>query len=234
MKKQKKTKISVVMPSFNEEKAIGKMIEEVRKYSREYETEILLVDSSKDKTAAIAEKLGARVIKQEPQGHGIALRTAIQEAKNDIIITTDCDHTYPMGYIPLLVNMVRDEEYDIISCSRLTQKFKKHMPLLNKFGNYVFALLVRYLYRIKTSDVSTGMFCMKKEVSKQLHFETNYSFPCEIIIKSNLAGFRYQEIDIPYRERIGEITLNKWRSGKAYLKCIFNYKFKFGIDPKQL
>lgn len=229
-----KPKISVVMASFNEEKAIGKMIEEIKKYTKEYDTEILVVDSSKDKTPEIAKKNGARVIWQEPKGHGIALRTAINEAKGDYIITTDCDNTYPMEYIPVVMKLLTEGGYDLVSCNRLTRQLKKEMPFSNKVANKGFAFMVRALYGIDTRDVTTGMFGMKKEVKNKIKWETNYSFPCEIIVRSVKNGFKYKEIDIPYLIRVGEVTLNKWRSGKAYVRCIFNYRFDLKVDPKDL
>jgi len=227
-------KLSVVMPSFNEEGAIMPMIESVLKYSGGYDTEIVVVDSSTDRTPEIAAAMGARVIRQKPQGHGIALRTAIQAARHDIIITTDCDNTYPMEFIPDLVHLITREEYDIISCNRLTQQLGHEMPFANKLANKLFASLVRMLYGIHVHDVSTGMFCMRRSVATGIDWETNYAFPCEIIIRSHRAGFRYREIDIPYRMRIGEVTLRRWRSGKAYLRCIFKYRFNLSIPAHKL
>jgi hypothetical protein len=78
------------------------------------------------------------------------------------------------------------------------------------------------------------MFAMTKKLSQEILWETNYSFPCELIIKAHMNEFKHKEIEIPYKLRVGEVTLNKWKSGKAYLKCIFNYKFALNIDPKQL
>jgi len=227
-------KISVVMPSFNEEGAIGPMIEAVRKHTVDFDTEIVVVDSSSDRTPDIAASLGARVIRQKPRGHGIALRTALQEARHDIIITTDCDNTYPMEYIPRLVAMVAQQGCDIISCNRLTRRLGREMPRSNKMANMAFAFLVRALYGINVHGVSTGMFCMKRSVVHAIPWETNYAFPCEIIIRSHRAGFRHAEIDIPYRVRIGEVTLHKWRSGKAYLRCIFKYRFNLAIPADKL
>ncbi len=227
-----KIKVSVVMPSFNEERAVSEMIKEIRKNTAQFETEILLVDSSSDKTAEIAQGMGVRVISQRPQGHGIALRTAIREAKNDFIITSDCDNTYPMEFIPALVGKAVSENYDLISCCRMHSGLGKEMPGLNKFGNWFFAFLVRKLYGIKTHDVTTGMFCIRRTLNDRIKWETNYSLPCEIIVRSRLEGGKCCEVEIPYKTRIGEVTLNRWRSGKAYLRCIFNYKFDLGLDPK--
>jgi glycosyltransferase involved in cell wall biosynthesis len=226
--------ISVVMPTLNEEKAIGTMIEQIRTHAADYETEIVVVDSSTDRTPEIARELGARVIRQPKQGHGLALRRAIQEATHDIIITTDCDNTYPLDYIPQLVDLVERGGYDIVSCNRLTKQLGKEMPWLNKLGNKTFALMVRMLYGIPVHDVTTGMFCLRKKVSEAIPWETNYAFPCELIVRAHLAGFRHKEIDIPYKIRIGEVTLNRWRSGKAYLRCITKYRFNLGFHPSTL
>ena len=229
-----KTSISVVMPSFNEEKAVGPMVESIRKNSGAFETEILLVDGGKDRTPEVAESLGARVLRKPPRGHGDALKTCLLEAQNDIIITSDCDNTYPMEYIPDLVRLVEEEGYDLISCCRMHKGLGKEMPLTNKFGNWLFAFLVRLLYGIETHDVTTGMFCMKKSAVRVLELKNNYSLPCEIIVRAKMTGLKYKEINIPYRFRLGEVTLNKWRSGKAYLRCIFNYRFGLGISPAEM
>ena len=229
-----KIKISVVMPTLNEEKAIPVMIEQVRRYAADYDTEIVIVDSSTDRTPEIARKLGARVLQQPKQGHGVALRAAIAAAQHDIIITTDCDNTSPLEYIPQLVDLVHNQGYDLVSCNRLTPQLGTEMPLLNKLGNKAFALMVRLLYGIPVHDVTTGMFALKRKLANTIVWETNYSFPCELIVRSVRGGFRHKEIDIPYRLRIGEVTLNRWRSGKAYLRCILKYRFNLGFNPRSL
>lgn len=222
--------VSVVMPTFNEEGAIEKVVEDIRRHTSAHPTEILIVDSSSDRTAEIAKRLGVRVIAQKPQGHGIALRAAIQNASGDIVITADCDNTYPMEKIPELVRLITEEGYDLVSCNRLTRELTREMPLSNRLANMAFAAIVRLLYRIPTHDVTTGMFAMKKSIAHGIPWETNYSFPAEIIIRSNLAKCRYVEVPIAYKLRIGEVTLNKWRSGKAYLRCFAKYRFFPGMN----
>lgn len=229
-----KIRLSVVMPSFNEEEAIGPMIEEIRRYTSEYDTEILLVDSSRDATPAIAESLGARVITQPPRGHGIALRTAILNASGDYVITSDCDNTYPMARVPEFVQLLHEQGYDLVSGNRLTPALKKEMPFSNLLANRSFAFIVRLLYGIPTHDVTTGMFGFRREVIHAIDWETNYSFPSEIIIRSNLNKFKYIEVPIQYRIRVGEVTLNKWKSGKAYIRCFMKYKWFKNISVDKL
>ena len=225
-------KLSVVMATLNEEGAIGKVIDDVKKNSQGHELEIVVVDSSSDRTAEIAKSKGAMVIKQPKSGHGVALRTALLAASGDVIMTTDCDDTYPMDYIPKFLDLI-GQGNDVVAGNRMN-RMNRAMPLSNRIANAAFALIVRLLYGIPTNDVSTGMFAIKREVVQGIKWETNYSFPAEIIIRSKLAGYKYKQIDIPYRERIGEVTLNKWRSGKAYLRCFINYRFNMKLDPKIL
>ena len=229
-----RTTLSVVMPTYNEEGAVGVVIEDIRKYAKDFTTEIIIVDSSSDRTPEIARAMGAQVIQKPPAGHGDALRTGLSAARNDVIITADCDNTYPMEYIPVLVETLQRERCDLISCNRLTKNLGRAMPLANKLANKGFAFLVRALYGIQVTDVTTGMFCLTRKLMQSITLETFVTVPIELIIKANRAGFRHREIDIPYRIRIGEVTLQKWRCGKAALKCIFNYRFNLKMDPRQL
>lgn len=227
-------RLSVVLPTYNEEGAVGIVIQDIRTYTRDYQTEIIIVDSSTDNTPVIAREMGARVISKPPAGHGDALRTGLSASQHEIIITADCDNTYPMDYIPQLVHLILSGQYDLISCNRLTNRLKKEMPLTNKLANKAFAFLVRSLYGITVTDVTTGMFCMTQKLIQNIKLETLLTVPIELIIKTHLAGFKHREIDIPYRTRIGNVTLKKWRCGRAAILCILNYRFNLMLDPKHL
>lgn len=226
-------KLSVVTITLNEEEAVGKVIRDIQAATGG-DCEILIVDSSTDRTPDIAESLGARVIRQEPRGYGVAMRTALLSGGGDVIISTDCDDTYPMEMIPEFLRHIEDG-FDVVSGSRLLGQFKPaHMPVSNWLGNWVFAQMTSCLYGFKTTDVTTGMRAYRREVLHSIDWETNYALPAELIIRPYLAGYKVKEIAIPYRPRVGEITLNKWRSGKAFLRGITKYKFGWRIDPKLL
>src|SRR3954462_6210815 len=81
--------------------------------------EVLLVDSSTDRTAEVAESLGARVIKQFPPiGYGPAMDTALRSGKGDVVVTLDCDDTYPTEEIPRLRDMVLVDGWDVVDGNR--------------------------------------------------------------------------------------------------------------------
>ena len=226
-------KLSIAMATYNEEEAIKPVLEDIKKYTTGYKTEIIIVDSSNDRTPDIAEELGAKVFKQKPSGHGVALREAMSKATGDIIITGDCDGTEPFDVIPELVNHLNNG-YDIISCCRMNKFLGNNMPPINKFGNWCFALIVRIFFGISVHDVTTGMFAMKRGVFDSIKWENNHTFPSEVIIKTNQNGFKFMEYNIKYKKRLGDTKLHKWRSGKAYIKCFFKYKFNINFDPKYL
>ena len=220
-------KLSVVMATMNEEEAVADVIRDVLTFNSKWDPEIVVVDSSTDRTPEIAKKLGARVILQEPQGHGVALRKGMFEAKGDVIVTTDCDGTYPVELIPLFVEMIEKEGYDVVSGNRMN-RYNRSMPFLNRAANRIFAILVRMIYRIPTHDVTTGMHALRREVVRSINWETNYSFPVEIIVRTVENGYRWQEVEIPYRERVGEVTLHRFRSGRAYMRFILGHRFSRG------
>lgn len=224
-------RISVVMATLNEEEAIRKVIEDV-KAATSGRAEIVVVDSSTDRTAEIAEGLGAKVIRQPRLGYGTALKAAFKAASGDVVFTTDCDDTYPMEAIPEFLSWF-DKGYDIVSGSRMVRK-NKAMPPMNKFGNWLFAFLTRVLYKIDVTDITTGMRGYRRNILQTFDWESNLAFPAELVIRPVLGGYKFKEIPIDYRLRIGEVTLNPWKSGLAFLRCIFKYKFNLRINSDLL
>src|SRR5688572_28074349 len=125
------------MITMNEEGAVAKVVRDIRSVAPD--AEIFLVDSSRDRTAEIAQGLGCRVVKQfPPQGYGPAMDRAVREAAGDVVITLDCDDTYPVEAIPRMRAMVENEGWDLVNASRLTTR-PKAMPFPNYLANMLFA-----------------------------------------------------------------------------------------------
>ena len=171
----------------------------------------------------LAKQAGARIIIQPAQGHGMALKTGLQAA-SDMIITMDCDLTYPADSIPTFIHYIEQENYDLVAGCRINSSLKQTMPLLNKLANKSFASIVRLLYQIDTHDVTTGMFAIKQNLAR-FAWTGNLSLPAEIIIRSRLMQKKYKEIPIQYKARTGDTTLHRWQSGKAYLRCFLHWKY---------
>jgi glycosyltransferase involved in cell wall biosynthesis len=205
--------ISVAMISMNEEKAVARVIGDIRAALGTRDYEIVIVDSSRDQTAEIAEKLGARVIRQvPPRGYGRAMGRVLKESRGDVIVTLDCDGTYPADEIPGIATMVLDGECDLVNASRLERR-PASMPWPNYFANWLFAVTGRLLVGVKSTDLHSGMRAYSREIIERVEFDPNGpALPVELLLKPALAGYRVREIFIPYGERIGETTLQRFSS----------------------
>ena len=203
-------KVTVSMITLNEERAVGKVIEDIRRVAPD--AEILLVDSSKDRTAEIAEAAGCRVIRQfPPQGYGPAMNRAVREASGDVVVTLDCDDTYPVEMIPNLVKMV-EEGWDLVNTTRVWRR-PKAMPFGNFIANRVFALTARILHGIRTTDVHSGMRAYRKSMIDAVEWsEKGSALPVDMLVIPYRRGFRVTDVPIDYHERIGQTTLRRWSS----------------------
>jgi glycosyltransferase involved in cell wall biosynthesis len=203
-------KVTVSMITLNEERAVAKVVEDIRRVVPD--AEIFLVDSSRDRTAEIARELGCRVFKQfPPKGYGPAMDRAVRDASGDVVITLDCDDTYPVEAIPTLLHLI-DDGFDVVNASRLARR-PKAMPFSNYIANRVFAWTARLLHGIETTDVHSGMRAYRKSMIDQVSWDPNGpALPVDMLIIPHRRGYRVAEIPIEYRERIGASTLQRFRS----------------------
>lgn len=214
--------ITVAMITLNEEKAVAKVIADIQAAMAGLDTEILVVDSSKDRTPEIAAQVGARVVRQfPPQGYGRAMGRALSEGRGEVVITLDCDDTYPADRIPELAQMVLSGRYDLVNASRLEHK-PDSMPMPNYLANWLFAFVSWLVVGVRTTDVHSGMRAYRRSMLEKMSFDPNGpALPVELLLKPALAGYRVGEIFIPYRDRIGATTLRKWESTLWTFRRIF-------------
>lgn len=203
-------KLTVSMITMNEEGAVGKVIGDIRRVAPD--AEILIVDSSKDRTPEIAESLGCRVVRQfPPQGYGPAMDRAVREAAGDMVITLDCDDTYPVDEIPRMRRLI-EEGWDLVNTTRV-QTRPKAMPFANFLANRLFGLAARILHGIKTTDVHSGMRAYRKTMIDAVQWNARGpALPVDMLVIPYRRGFKVTELVIDYRERIGTTTLHRFSS----------------------
>jgi glycosyltransferase involved in cell wall biosynthesis len=213
-------KLTVSMITMNEEGAVAKVIRDIQRVAPG--AEVLLVDSSKDRTAEIAQELGARVIKQfPPQGYGPAMDRAVREAHGDVVITLDCDDTYPVEAITEMMRLI-DQGYDLVNTTRVHRR-PKAMPFANFLANRFFALGARVMHGLKTTDVHSGMRAYRKSMIDKVQWVAKGpALPVDMYVIPHRLGFRTVEIPIDYRERIGETTLHRFSSTVWTFKRLWN------------
>lgn len=218
--------ISVAMITMNEEQAVAGVIEQIRDALRGRHYEIVIVDSSRDSTPAIALSLGANVIRQfPPRGYGRAMGRVLHESRGDVVVTLDCDGTYPAAEIPVLADMVLSGEVDLVNASRLERR-PDAMPFANYVANRVFAWAGWLLVGVHSTDLHSGMRAYSRRIIEEVEFDpSGPALPVELLLKPALYGFRVKEVFIPYSERIGQTTLNRWSSTVWTFRRIFRLAF---------
>jgi len=209
--------LSVVMGTYNEEEAIEKVITDVEEVT-DGKAEVVCVDGSSDRTPEIAREHGARVIEQEPQGYGVAVREAILAPDRPIVVTTDCDDTYPMEQLPEFLDLI-NEGYDVVSGDRLYHGAEA-MPDFNRFGNAAFALIASVLMGERVHDTTTGMRAYRRDVVESIEWTENTGLSAELLIRPLMRGYDVREHPIAYRERAGETKLDPIEGGAAIAKSI--------------
>jgi len=222
--------VSIVTITLNEEAAITKVVSDLRKVLGN--PEIIVVDSSTDRTAEIAENLGCKVIKQfPPRGYGNAYHEGFRVATGDIIITLDCDDTYPVESISTFVKKIQ-EGYDVVSGSRL-QKRPNEMPLANYLANCVFAWSALVICGVKTTDVHTGMRAYRRKVLQSFPYEpASMALAVELYLGPARSGYKCTEIFIDYRERIGSSKLQPIAGTIGTFKRIWKWRRSNGSMTK--
>lgn len=216
--------LSVVMITMNEEKAVGKVIGDIK--SIVPDAEIVLVDSSIDKTAEIAEKKGARVIRQfPPRGYSPAMDLALRSAKGEVVITLDCDDTYPVEQIPVLANYIIQDGYDIVDASRLKNK-PKTMPWINYLANWGFAVFASAIFLKKITDLHSGMRAYRKSMLDSITYNPKgEALPVELLLRPIKNRYRLKVTFIEYKERIGKSKMRPLKGAWWTLKRILCVRF---------
>jgi glycosyltransferase involved in cell wall biosynthesis len=211
-------RVSVIIPTLNEERNLPKVLREI--VNKVYE--IIVVDGySKDKTVEVAKRFGVKVI-YDDVGKGSALRKGMKEAKGDIIITMDADCSHKSSEIGLLTEGIKTG-FDICMGSRFIQGGgTEDMPWFRNIGNKFFVFLVNSVWNMNYSDLCYGYRSFRKSCIRKLDLKSDgFGIETEIAIKA--AKKKLKVLEIPSYEKgraSGEGKLRTFRDGWLILKTI--------------
>ncbi len=215
-------KISVVLPCRDEEKTIGVCIDKLKKALKGQDYEIIVSDSSTDRSADIARKKGVKVIMHGLSGYGNAYLEGFKQVSGDIVVMGDSDNTYDFLELPLLLKQA--EKYDLVMGRR---RFidKNAMPFLHKdIGNPLLSFILRLFFGAKVKDTHSGFRVIKTAALKKLDLKTTgMEFASEMIIKAVKSDLSIKEVPIHYHKRIGDSKLESFRDGWKHLRFMLLY-----------
>jgi len=243
----KLSKLSVIMPVYNEMGTIAEILHHVRavdlkvpvRYDLndngvvEFEREIVIVDDgSTDGTREFLRTLEGHpdvvlVFHEHNQGKGGAVRTALQHASGDVMVIQDADLEYdPRDYAALLQPIVEGRS-QVVYGSRFRGGPTRAMFFWHMIGNRFLTLVTNVLYNTILSDMETGYKVFTREVAEQLDLRSpGWGFDPEITAKILRRGYRIYEVPISYTGReFEEGKKISWRDGLTVLWTLFRLRF---------
>lgn len=212
------SKLTIVIPAYNEEEVIGQVVTRVQ--TAKPNCEIIVVDDgSRDRTPVVAEQAGARVVRHPyNKGNGAAVKTGIRAAHGEVILLLDADGQHSPENIDRLLEYIGP--YDLVVGSRTgdsdTQKFRN-------FGNWVFSTLASYLVEMKVPDPTSGFRCFKRDkVMEFIHLLPNqYSYPTTTTMSFIKAGYNVKHVPMKFERRQGgKSHIRPWRDGVKFITII--------------
>lgn len=192
---EKKNEIAVVIPAYNEEKTIGNVLLEAKKY---VSLIVVVDDGSDDQTAEIAEKLNVKVLHHAANlGKGAALKTGCQAAVNlgaKIIITMDADGQHKPEDIPRFINVLQNKKVDLVLGSR---NLGFGMPLVRILGSKIVSFFIAKLFNIYITDPLCGFRAFtRKSYQKLIWDSSDYAVETEMIARAGINKINFVEIPI--------------------------------------
>ena len=204
--------LTVLIPAFNEENTIKKVIDEIpEKIPLVDKIEVMVVDDgSSDNTLKISKEAGARVISfKKNQGRAKAVSEGFKrflQSGSDILVLTDADDQYDSGEIPLIVKPITDESADMVLGDRQVKKLE-HMKFGNKIGNRMVTKTLSSLINMEISDGQSGFRAYTRETVAKLHIFSSYTFTQETLIETKFKGLKMVNVPITFRKRADKSRL---------------------------
>lgn len=216
------------MPCLNEEEAIGSCIEKIQRTfaSAKIKGEIVVCDNgSTDRSVAIAERMGARVVHEPARGYGNAYLKGFANASGTYLIMGDADDTYDFTLIPKFLDLLRNEGYDFVTGSRYLDGGKEHItPLHRLVGNPALTAVLNAFFGTSFTDVYCGFRGFSRKAYNRIRpVSPGMEFNLELAINAKMAGLRTAEVPVKLRPRKGISKLRTFRDGWRSLRMMLLY-----------
>jgi glycosyltransferase involved in cell wall biosynthesis len=198
--------VDVIIPAFNEEKSIVKVIGDIPKLVRHV---VVANNNSTDRTAEVAMEVGAQVVFEPQKGYGKACLTAMdwikrQDVQPDILVFLDGDYSdYPEELEDLIAPILADKADLVIGSRSMGQREVGSMTFPQVFGNGLATLLMRWMYGARFSDLGPFRAISWSKLLALGMVDQNFGWTIEMQIKAHQAKLRYLEVPVTYRKRIG-------------------------------
>lgn len=216
-------KIAVLIPCYNEEKTIAKVVKDAKVALPE--AVIYVYDNnSKDRTVEIATEAGAVVRHEYMQGKGNVIRRMFREIDAQCYIMVDGDDTYPMEYAAEMVDKVLSKNADMVVGDRLsTTYFTENKRPFHNFGNSIVRGSINTLFKSEIKDIMTGYRAFSYQFVKTFPvMSKGFEIETEMTIHAVNNNMQVENVLVDYRDRPegSESKLNTYSDGMKVLLTI--------------
>ena len=227
-------KLSIIIPCYNEENTIEKIVDKVLEATKNIEKELIVVDDfSNDKTRSIIEKnlknkIDLVVLNLKNYGKGYSLREGIKKANGDIIIIQDADLEYDPNDYNKLIDPIKNNLADVVYGSRfLGVSDRRVLYFWHTVGNKILTLLSNMFSNLNLTDMEVCYKAFKSDVIKNINLEENrFGFEPEITAKIAKLNIRIFEVGVAYFGRkYDDGKKITWKDGFSAIRCIIKYNF---------
>jgi glycosyltransferase involved in cell wall biosynthesis len=209
-------KTAVIIPAFNEEQSIGRVIRDISKDMVQW---VIVADNgSTDNTAHVARTYGAKVVSEPKRGYGSACLAGIASLPKEaeVVVFVDGDYSdYPREMGELLT-AIQEKKADMVIGSRVLGRCEKgSLKPQQRLGNWLSTRLIRWMYGFAYTDL--GPFrAIRTEALKRLDMQdSNYGWTVEMQVKALQYGLRVIEVPVSYRKRVGKSKVSGTISGSV-------------------
>lgn len=226
-------KVVVIIPAFNEEASIPKVVAEIPAMV----SEILVCNNgSTDRTAEVAKEAGATVLTENRPGYGWACLKGMEyisemELKPDIVVFLDGDYSDYPAELTEVVSPIVDKDIDFVIGSRaLGQKESGSMTVPQRFGNWLATRLMRLFYGVRYTDLGPFRAIKYNQLMQLGMQDKTYGWTIEMQIKAAKNKLTYTEVPVNYKQRIGQSKVSGTikgtiLAGYKIIGAIFKYLF---------
>lgn len=217
--------VSIILPAFNEEGAVDKVLRELIAEFGDSSYELIAVnDGSNDQTLALMKKVQRdyphiRIVSHEDnRGYGAALKTGIRNAASDFIAITDADQTYPNDRLPELVALCADQ--DMVVGARIGKDVTSSS--IRAIPKFLLRQWVSWLARSSVPDINSGMRVFRKDIATNFLniLPDGFSFTITITLSMLTTYRRVLFVPISYRQRVGKSKIRPIRDTLRFIQII--------------
>lgn len=220
--------VSVVIPALDEELTIGKCITGIQSLlaRNHIDGEIIVSDSSSDRTAEIAADLGATVVHPAKMGYGFAYLEGFKHVQSGSVVMMDADGTYDPSELLQLVGPLK-KGADLVIGSRFKGTIEPGAmaPLHRHFGNPLLTGVLNAVFHTRFSDAHSGYRAIRLDALEKLNLKTGgMEFASEMLVMASIKGLVIEEIPIRYFPRKAPSNLHSFADGWRHLRFILLMK----------